>query len=209
MSGTVTAKATLKGNYAGGFAGNITRTLENGEGVDTKKFLAKNIIFTTDISQEGKYTGVATGGLFGQSSNQYFEISSAKLSGDLSIINNAMYSGGIFGHDDGSTILEDLGKDSGHYYVIKGNSETIQSSNTDCNLGGFAGYFKNTKLINQITTYTDKGDFAIDISCNKRINIKATSTNAKSQSVSGGIGTYYTDKKSHQKFLECLYIWLI
>lgn len=202
MSGTVTAKATLKGNYAGGFAGNITRTLENGEGVDTKKFLAKNIIFTTDISQEGKYTGVATGGLFGKSSNQYFEISSAKLSGDLSIINNAMYSGGIFGHDDGSTILEDLGKDSGHYYVIKGNSETIQSSNTDCNLGGFAGYFKNTKLINQITTYTDKGDFAIDISCNKRINIKATSTNAKSQSVSGGIGTYYTDKKITSKILR-------
>lgn len=202
IEGTVTANSVLIGNYAGGFAGNATRTLADGEKSDSKKFEAENIIFVTTIETDDAYTGIATGGLFGNTSNQYFDIKSVSLlskTGKLSIVNQAEYSGGVFGYDEGSTIIED----KGHTYVLKGDSEQIESSNTKCSLGGFAGYLKNSQFKQSSESYTyGSKDFAIDISCSKRINISATATGAESQSVSGGIGTYYTNKKIESNIIR-------
>ena len=124
IEGTVTANSVLIGNYAGGFAGNATRTLADGEKSDSKKFEAENIIFVTTIETDDAYTGIATGGLFGNTSNQYFDIKSVSLlskTGKLSIVNQAEYSGGVFGYDEGSTIIED----NGHTYVLQGDREQM------------------------------------------------------------------------------------
>ncbi|WP_448902471.1 hypothetical protein [Eubacterium sp.] len=190
IAGTVTANSKLNGNYAGGFAGNATRTLADGEKLDSKNFKAENIIFATTIATDDAYTGIATGGLFGNTSNQYFDVKSVSLNGELVLDNSAQYSGGIFGYDEGSKIIEDME----HKYVLKDQKINVISSNTNTSLGGFAGYLKNTTFSqSKVQNSFGASDFAIDISWDT-VLIKAGNESADNQFIGGVIGTYYADK---------------